>query len=57
MVNESPLDIEIRKLPPGAIFKLSQILESGEGWKQLMSVIPIECKDGNPPKYSVEHMR
>jgi hypothetical protein len=50
-------DIEIRKLPPGSIFKLCQILESGDGWKQLMAVIPIACCDGNPPKYTVEQMK
>lgn len=50
-------DIEIRKLSPGAIFGLCQILECGESWKQLMAIIPVECAEGNPPKYTSEHVK
>uniref|UniRef100_A0A1B6MDT4 non-specific serine/threonine protein kinase n=1 Tax=Graphocephala atropunctata TaxID=36148 RepID=A0A1B6MDT4_9HEMI len=57
MTKENLGDIEIRKLPAGSLFKLSSILECGDGWKQLMSVIPVACKEGNPPKYTVEHMK
>lgn len=50
-------DIEIRKLSPGSVFGLCKILECGEAWKQLMAVIPVECVEGNPPKYTGEHMK
>uniref|UniRef100_A0A0A9YJQ8 non-specific serine/threonine protein kinase n=1 Tax=Lygus hesperus TaxID=30085 RepID=A0A0A9YJQ8_LYGHE len=49
-------ELEIRKTPAKHMFDLAQILEIGQGWKELMAMIP----DGdNPPllKYTVEHMR
>ncbi|XP_054289165.1 interleukin-1 receptor-associated kinase 4-like isoform X1 [Macrosteles quadrilineatus] len=57
MTKVSNEDVEIRKLPAGSTFKLCQILESGDGWRQLMAAIPISCQEGNPPKYTVEHMK
>lgn len=48
-------NLELRKLPPGVVFDLGQILETGEGWKQLMSVIPSSPSD-QCLKYTVEHM-
>lgn len=50
-------DIEIRKLLPGSIFGVSKILEIGEAWKQLLAVIPVECDENNPLKYTGEHMK
>ncbi|XP_046675588.1 proline-rich receptor-like protein kinase PERK9 [Homalodisca vitripennis] len=57
MTKDNLGDIEIRKLPAGSLFKLCSILDCGDDWKQLMSVIPVACKEGNPPKYTVEHMK
>ncbi|KAK9510840.1 hypothetical protein O3M35_005539 [Rhynocoris fuscipes] len=48
------LDIEIRKLSPKDVFELSQILEIGRGWKELMAIVPNE---NGGLKYTVEHMR
>ena len=49
---------EIRKLPPVNIFKLSQILDSGKAWKQVMAVIPEDPRNiDSKEKYSVESIR
>ncbi|KAG8239134.1 hypothetical protein J437_LFUL018739 [Ladona fulva] len=47
--------LEIRKLPPVALFRLVQILELGQAWKQLMAIIP-KSHDCSEPKYKVEHI-
>lgn len=57
---------EIRKLSPGSLFKLVQILEYDESWKRLMAIIPktldmetFEAKIAinNLPKYNTEHFK
>ncbi|KAL0276875.1 UNVERIFIED_CONTAM: hypothetical protein PYX00_004346 [Menopon gallinae] len=49
---------EIRKLPPSAILKLSQLLDLGNAWQEVMAVIPEDPNDQNsPPKYTLEHMK
>lgn len=49
---------EIRKLPPVDVFKLAQILDSGNAWKQVMAVIPEDPRNVNSKaKYSVEFIR
>lgn len=57
MIKQNPGDVEIRKLPADAILKLCRILDSNEGWKKLMAVVPVECIDGNSLKYKVEDMK
>ncbi|BES88874.1 STYKc [Nesidiocoris tenuis] len=49
-------ELELRKLPAKYAFTLAQILEVGQGWKELMAKIPDLDR---PPqlKYTVEHMR
>ncbi|XP_018324435.1 protein Tube [Agrilus planipennis] len=58
--------LEIRKLQPSSLRELTQILEYGDSWKELMAIIPktldknnyscnISCE--NPPKYNSEHVR
>lgn len=44
-------------MPPGAVFKLSQILDEC-GWKDVMAIIPSDPLDlSSKPKYKVEHIR
>ncbi|XP_049857052.1 interleukin-1 receptor-associated kinase 4-like isoform X2 [Schistocerca gregaria] len=52
-----PAELEIRKLPPQALFRLVQILEYGEAWKQLMAIIPKTGSDPSEMKYKVEHVK
>ncbi|XP_039275902.1 interleukin-1 receptor-associated kinase 4 [Nilaparvata lugens] len=51
------VDVELRKLNPGPIFKIVEILECGESWKQLMSIIPVEMDDSKAMKYTMHHMK
>lgn len=55
MANQN--DVELRKLTSGAVAELCRLLDSGDGWKQLMAVITVECKKGNPPKYTQEDVK
>ncbi|XP_071449817.1 interleukin-1 receptor-associated kinase 4-like [Hetaerina americana] len=48
--------LEIRMLPPVVLYRLVQILELGQAWKQLMAIIP-KNEETNSPKYKVEHIR
>lgn len=49
---------EIRKLPPVDVFKLGQILDFGNAWKQVMAVIPEDPRNlDSKAKYSVESIR
>nr|UNA06289.1 tube [Sogatella furcifera] len=51
------IDIELRKLKPGTINKIVEILECGESWKKLMSIIPVEMDEREPMKYTMHHMK
>lgn len=60
------MDTEIRKLSPGDLFQLVQILEHGESWKRLMAIIPktlsldnFEAKIAinNLYKYNTDHFK
>lgn len=57
MIKQNPDDVEIRKLPADAILKLCGMLDSTEGWKKLMAVVPVECVEGNTLKYTVEDIK
>ncbi|RZF49012.1 hypothetical protein LSTR_LSTR014541 [Laodelphax striatellus] len=51
------VDTELRKLKPGTINKIVEILECGESWKKLMSIIPVEMDENEPMKYTMHHMK
>jgi hypothetical protein len=51
---------ELRKLPPGDVFGLVHILETGGAWKKLMAVVPhngVESDGCFVPKYKMEHIK
>ncbi|XP_050466768.1 protein Tube [Cataglyphis hispanica] len=53
MSSEVCLDMEIRKLRPGELYILSNILSISDSWKKLMAIVP---KQGNVPKFSSDHI-
>lgn len=59
-------NVEIRKLAPSNVRELTKILEYGDSWKKLMSIIPKTLQDDtfecnlsvhNLRKYNSEHFR
>lgn len=54
MSSEVCLDMEIRKLRPGELYTLSNILSMSDSWKKLMAIVP---KQENVPKFSSDHIR
>ncbi|KAM0729798.1 Protein Tube [Formica fusca] len=53
MSSEVCLDMEIRKLKPGELYILSNILSISDSWKKLMAIVP---KQGNVPKFTSDHI-
>ncbi|XP_060527848.1 interleukin-1 receptor-associated kinase 4-like [Cylas formicarius] len=66
MFTQMNSSLEIRKLQPGYVRELAQILEYAESWKRLMAIIPnhlgsntfvCDIKIDNLPKYNSEHFK
>ncbi|XP_029177332.1 uncharacterized protein LOC114945335 [Nylanderia fulva] len=53
MSSEGCLDMEIRKLKPGELYVLSNILSISDSWKKLMAIVP---NQENVPKFSSDHI-
>ncbi|XP_072755485.1 uncharacterized protein Tub [Anoplolepis gracilipes] len=53
MSSEVCLDMEIRKLRPGELYTLSNILSISDSWKKLMAIVP---KQENVPKFNNDHI-
>ncbi|GAB1869528.1 Protein Tube [Camponotus japonicus] len=53
MSSEVCLDMEIRKLRPGELYILSNILSVSDSWKKLMAIVP---KQENVPKFNNDHI-
>lgn len=49
---------EIRKLPAAAVFKLGQILDTGNAWQKVMAMIPSDPNDPeSEAKYTLQHIK
>ncbi|XP_011861688.1 PREDICTED: protein Tube [Vollenhovia emeryi] len=54
MSYETSVDMELRKLRPSELYTLGTILNIGDSWKKLMSIV---TKEGNVPKFSSDDIR
>lgn len=49
--------LEIRKMDAAVRYELISLLDINEGWKQLMSIVTVDCNPSSDLKYTIDHIQ